>query len=139
VAFRYAPDYFERLAADVGAHGRRVEFTVSRLPPLRMLSPLVARAGVGVLDAVGVPWEELAVRLASRSIELATGVRSRRARTPLNAEARVARTVREIDRHPDGDLTLGQMVATRRAEPESLPAHIRTRHRSDAASVRTRL
>jgi AraC family transcriptional regulator len=109
VAFRYAPDYFERLAADVGAHGRRVEFTVSRLPPLRVLSPLVARAGVGVLDAVGVPWEELAVGLASRSIELATGVRSGRARTPLNAEARVARTVREIDRHLDDDLTLGRL------------------------------
>jgi AraC family transcriptional regulator len=74
-----------------------------------VLSPLVARAGVGVLDAVGVPWEELAVGLASRSIELATGVRSGRARTPLNAEARVARTVREIDRHPDDDLTLGRL------------------------------
>jgi AraC family transcriptional regulator len=110
VSFWYTPEYFQQLAADVGARGRRVHFTVPRVPPLRALSPLVARVGAGTLDAVGVPWDELALGLAARSIELATGVPSERARTPLNAEARIARTVREVDRHPDDDLTLGRLA-----------------------------
>jgi AraC family transcriptional regulator len=44
VSFWYAPDYFERVAADAGARGARLGFRVPRLPPLRALSRLVAQA-----------------------------------------------------------------------------------------------
>src|SRR6185295_5625889 len=65
VAFWYAPEYFERLAADAGARGAGVNFGMPRLPALRQLSPLVARAGAGAAGSPDVPWEELAVRLAA--------------------------------------------------------------------------
>jgi len=110
ISFWYTPDYFERLAADAGARGGRATFTVPGVPPLQPLSPLVARAAAGVLGARDVAWEELAVRLAIVSLRLAAGVTSGRSSTPLNAEARVSRTVRMIDRHPDSALTLGALA-----------------------------
>jgi AraC family transcriptional regulator len=42
IAFSYAPEYFEGLAADVGARGG-INFRVLRVPPLRMLSPMIAQ------------------------------------------------------------------------------------------------
>jgi AraC family transcriptional regulator len=109
VSFWYAADYFERLAADAGAHGRPAAFAVSRLPPLPMLSPLVARAGAGAIGA-GVPWEELAVTLAVSTVKAAAGIPSTHDSLPPNAEARVARAVRAIDRDPSASLTLGHLA-----------------------------
>jgi AraC family transcriptional regulator len=121
VSFWYAPDYFERLAADAGAPGSDVGFSVPRLPPLRPLSPLVARAGAAAIAEVrgrgakaggtaGMPWEELAVSLAVRTVRLAAGVSPNQNGLPLNAEARVTRVVRSIDRHPDAVLPLGHLA-----------------------------
>jgi AraC family transcriptional regulator len=110
VSFWYAPDYFERLAADAGARGRDVGFRVPRLPPLRPFSPLVVRAGAGAMGDADVPWEELAVGLAARTVRLAAGVSSNQTRWPLNAEARVTRAVRAIDRRPDAAQSLGQLA-----------------------------
>ena len=109
VSFWYAADYFERLAADAGARGRPAAFSVPRLPPLPMLSPLVARAGAGAIGA-GVPWEELAVTLAASTVKAAAGISSNQDRFPPNTEARVARAVRAIDRYPSAPLTLGHLA-----------------------------
>jgi AraC family transcriptional regulator len=111
VSFWYAPEYFERLAADAGCLRDGVTFNVARLPPLRSLAPLVARAGAGVIDQHDVPWEELGVTLAVRAIRLAAGAPSDQTREVLNAEARVTRIVRMIDREPDAVLTLGSMAS----------------------------
>jgi AraC-like DNA-binding protein len=110
VSFWYAPDYFERLAADAGAGRSERRFKVASLPALRPLSPLVAYAGLGIRRAAGMPWEELAVTLAARTVRLASGVSIRNVAPPLNAEARVARAVRMIDRHPEAALTLAQFA-----------------------------
>jgi AraC family transcriptional regulator len=110
VSFCYASEYFERLAADAGFTGDGMDFKVPRLPPLRPLAPLVARAGAGVIAAGDVPWEELGVRLAARALSLAAGASSDWSRRVPNAEARVTRTIRMIDRHPDATLTLGSMA-----------------------------
>jgi len=109
VSFWYAADYFEHLAADAGARRRPAAFTVPRLPPLPMLSPLVARAGAGAIGA-GVPWEELAVTLAVSTVKAAAGISSHHDSFPPNAEARVARAVRAIDRYPSASLTLGHLA-----------------------------
>jgi AraC family transcriptional regulator len=106
VSFWYSPEYFERLASDAGARGRNRRFPVPRLPPLRPFSPLIARASAGAMGAPGVPWEELAVRLAVRTVRLAVGVPDH-AGLPLNAEGRVSRAIRAIDRHPNAALSLG--------------------------------
>jgi AraC-like DNA-binding protein len=111
VSFWYAPDYFERLAIDAGARGRGAAFAVARVPPLRLLAPLVARAAAGAMGAAGIiPWEELAVTLAVRTIHAAANLSSNANGLPLNAEARVTRAVRAIDRHPHAGLSLGRLA-----------------------------
>jgi AraC family transcriptional regulator len=117
VSFWYAPDYFERVAADAGARGRTLGFGVPRLPPLRPLSPLLAEAGSGALGARAVPWEELALRLAVTTVRLAADVSPRRSRVPLNAEARVSHTVRTIDRRPCAALSLARLAREANLSP----------------------
>lgn len=109
VSFWYAPDYFERVAADTGGRGAPVPFPVPRIPPLRELTPLAAAAAAHVAAPGPAPWEEIAVELAARAVRLASG-RAPGDRAPRNAEARVTRILRLIDRHPDGTLTLGEMA-----------------------------
>jgi len=110
VAFWYAPEYFERLAADAGARGAGVRFEMPRLPALRLLSPLVARAGAGAAGSPGVPWEELGVRVAACALRLGAGASADPCRLPPNATARVTRTIRAIERHADAGLTLGWLA-----------------------------
>lgn len=110
LSFQYAPDYFERLAADAGARGARPGFRGIRLPPLRVLSPLVARGLAGLAGAGNVPWEELSVQLAARAVELVGSLSPGANGAPPAAEARVARIVRKIERHPDSELTLGGLA-----------------------------
>jgi AraC family transcriptional regulator len=110
VSFWYEPDYFERLTHDTLGRRSGPDFSVPRLPPLRPLASLVARAGAGVLDPHDVPWEELAVRVAGGAVSLAAGASSDRGRAVRNAEARVTRIVRTIDGHPDAPLTLGSLA-----------------------------
>ena len=103
LSFHFAPACFERLAADAGVSPR---FPANRLPPLRARSPFVARALAALGGGSQLPWEELAVHLATRTARLAAGLSpDRRPPTP-SAVARVSRAVRRIERHPDGDLTL---------------------------------
>jgi AraC family transcriptional regulator len=110
VAFWYEVEYFERLAADAGARDVNRKLRVPCLPPLRPLSPLVARVGAGAMGVPGLPWEELAITLAGSAVRLAVGVPPDQSGLPLNAESRVTRTVRAIDRHPDAALNLGLMA-----------------------------
>src|SRR5206468_6649175 len=72
LSFWYAPDYFERVAADVGASGVHLGFRVPRLPPSRSLSRLVAQACARLGGAEG-SWEELGVRLAAGAGNPAAG------------------------------------------------------------------
>ncbi len=103
LSFRYAPDYFESLAGDAGAGP---VFGLLRLPPLRELSPLVARACAGLAGSAGVAWDELSVKLAARAVRLAGGLTSTPGDVPASAAARVTRIVRWIEKHPDGELGL---------------------------------
>jgi AraC family transcriptional regulator len=105
VSFWYAPEQFERLAADAGVRTRAV-FPVPRLPPLRALASLVARAGLGVTGTTDISWEELAATLAAHTVRLATGTPGDHAGLPRNAEARVSRALRIIDDDPHEELTL---------------------------------
>jgi AraC family transcriptional regulator len=119
VSFGYAPEYFERLAADAGTRGGKLGFRTLRLPPLRSLSPLLARAGFGLtcssLNGSGyapgeVPWEEISVQLAAQVVQLSGGFLPNPISAPPSAVARVTRAVRKIEHHTDGDLTLGSLA-----------------------------
>ena len=106
ISFYYAPEYFERLAADAGA--RKLNFCTLRLPPLRVLSPLIARACAGLSS--DVPWEELSIQLAAQTVRLVSGLSPDPNGAPPSAVARVTRAVRAIEHHPDAMLTLGRLA-----------------------------
>ena len=106
VAFWYEPDYFAEIAAGAGLRGASLRFEAPRLPPLRSLAPLVGRAAEAAVEWTGVPMEELAVRLAASAVTLAARGSSSSRGAPPNAEARVTRAIRGIERHPDTSLTL---------------------------------
>lgn len=105
IAFWYEPAYFERLAADAGARAGFAGFTAARLPAIQPVAALIACACGGALGQPSMPWDELAVRLAVRTMTLAAGV-SERPMPPVNAEARVSGAVRRIDRHLHASLPL---------------------------------
>ncbi len=115
VSFGYAPEYFERLAADAGLRGGRPDFRALRVPPLRLVAPLAARACTGLLSgetrvAATVPWEELSIELAVQTMRLTGDVTSSTRSPSSQVISRVTDVVRAIDRHPDAALTLGGMA-----------------------------
>lgn len=108
VSFWYAPEYFERIAADAGV--RNVRFPTVRLPPLRDLSAVVARASHGAAGACGVPWEELGLTLAGRALRVACRAPAPSGPLPPNAAARVTRTIRAIELAFAAPLTLAALA-----------------------------
>jgi AraC-like DNA-binding protein len=115
LAFQYAPDYFESLAA-------KPDFPLLRLPPLRALSPLVAQACSRLVRASrdgspDLPWEELSIRLAAQTVQLARGLSSEPGTAPPAALSRVTQTIRRIERHPATVLDLGALAREARLSP----------------------
>ena len=110
LSFGYTPEYFESFAADAGICDAKSHFRTLRLPPLRALSPLIARACAGLVGSVHVPWEEISVKLAAQTVQLVGGPLSTPGDAPPSAVARVTRTVRMIERRPDLGLTLGSLA-----------------------------
>jgi AraC-like DNA-binding protein len=112
LSFGYAPSYFERLAADAGTRGS-LRLRALRVPPLRETAPLLARASAEWTRPLGAGtdtvWEELAVQLAARAIQLA-GRSARSPRSPPNAESAITRAVRRIDHDPAAVLTLHDLA-----------------------------
>lgn len=108
ISFQYAADYFGRLAADAGAG--EPDFGVSRVPPLRESSPLLARACAGLDGSASLSWEEMGVRLAVSALWLSRGRSAGIGNVPPNAEARVTEIVRRIERYPDDALALAGMA-----------------------------
>jgi AraC family transcriptional regulator len=109
VSFWFTPEYFERLAADAGVRGRS-RFGIGRLPPVRVISPLVAEAAAAVSGGRDVSWEEFGLRLAARAVTLAAGVARPSNAPPPNAVSRVTRTIRDVERRSDESLTLGDLA-----------------------------
>lgn len=109
LSFRYAPDYFEKLMTD-GGGGAAAHFRSLRLPPLRAMSAVVALAGAALDGSSDTSWEELSVHLAVQTAQAERNFAPiRNAVTPA-AVARVNRTVRMIERHPDSKLTLARLA-----------------------------
>ena len=98
LAVSYSPEFFERLSADVGGGRRR--FGVARLPPIRTLAPLVAKASALLAGAGSVTCEELGLQLAAKAIQIAQCAAPRRAGAQPSSLSRVTRVVRMIDNEP---------------------------------------
>ena len=115
IAFRYTPEYFERLVANTRIRGIKTDFRVLRLPPLLALSPLIAHACAGLVDSVDapclrVPWEELSIKLAVQTVQLAAGLSCEANGDAPSAVARVTRIVRRIEHDPGARLGLGALA-----------------------------
>jgi hypothetical protein len=134
VSFWYDADYFERLAAEAAGRGR-VAFTVPRLPPLRHLSPLVARTGAGVVAESDWPWEEIAMNVGVGTLRLATGVIT--AERLATERPGACEPCRARHRWPSALETFTRNIGTRRrSQPLSLPSDLRVSDRAHAPSVR---
>lgn len=130
LSFHYDPDYFEDLAADAAggtrsriarasrtASGVREFFQPLRLPPLRPMSSVVARALAGLAGSACVSWEELSLQMAARALRLASGLAPGSAAVSPAATARVTRAVRRIDRDPGDRLSLPALAREARLSP----------------------
>jgi AraC family transcriptional regulator len=105
ISFGYTPAYFEKLAeADPN-------LPALRIPPIRALSPLVARAFAGLAGAKRVEWEELSIQLAAQTLQLAT---AQTPAPPAGALARVTRIVRLIEQDPSADHRLASLASDAR-------------------------
>ena len=119
LSFRYVPEYFERIAADTGARGGRIGFRALKLPPLRVLSPLIARACVGLRQSAGFSWEELSLELAVLAVQVENGTTRESSAAPPSSVARVTRSVRAIER----DLSNGMGLRSLAQEAGLSPYH----------------
>ena len=111
IAFRYAPEYFERVTIDAGASGATLDFQSPRVPPVRDSAPVVAQACAGLIGSADVSWEEIGVRLAARVTRLVGRASRVPASAAASALARVTRTVRAIERQASGRVTLRDLAA----------------------------
>lgn len=111
VAFRYRPEYFERLYADAGIGSHRVSLKAARIEPSRALAPFVAAAGNAVTVTADLAWDEIGLTLAVRVLRLLEGTPADRAKPiPAAALARVVDTLRWIDERPDAELGLDRLA-----------------------------
>jgi AraC family transcriptional regulator len=115
VAFSYAPEFFDRLAYD--ACGHSIRFKVPRLPPIRALAPLVAKASTILAGDDPIVCEELSVRVAARAIEVAQDVKRSRAGSTPSSWARVTRVVRMIENEEDIAQDLNSLARVARLSP----------------------
>src|SRR5262245_6858306 len=111
LSFHFTPEYFESVTADARARGGRERFALRRLPPVRELSPLVARAAAALHRSVDDgEWEELGVMLAARAVECDRGRTPAAASVSAAAIARVTEAIRAIEKRPDETLTLAGLA-----------------------------
>ena len=114
IAFRFSPELFEQLGMDGSTpRGRAASrFRAPRLPPLKASASLVAQAAFGVVApaAARESWEDLAYRLAAATLALSSGERFHPGRPPAGALARIADSVRRIERDPGAPWTLKQLA-----------------------------
>lgn len=111
IAIRYAPEFFERLAADAGlAHGG-MAFDVARIGPSRALAPFVAGAATAVAARGALAWDELALALAVRTLSLLRGEQPRDVHfVPAVTLSRVVDLLQSIEAAPDADLSLERLA-----------------------------
>jgi AraC family transcriptional regulator len=115
VSFKYSQDLRERLTDDFGLSRKR--FRVPRIPPLRSLAPLVAKA-VALLSGTGMTtYEDLAMAVFARAIEADCGMEPRPHLADSASLARVTRVVRMIDQDPEASHDLNSIAHTARLSP----------------------
>jgi AraC-like DNA-binding protein len=110
LAFHFAPDFLETIAAAAAPPGaRRIKFAVPRLPPLPRLMPLIAAAEAARDDRGGErsgEMEELAVMLAGSVLAELAAADLTASRPSPRDERRATEALRRIEAHADEPLAL---------------------------------
>jgi AraC-like DNA-binding protein len=112
LSFQFDADLFEPLAHDAGAS--RAAFNQHRLPPLRALAGLTARARAAL--ASPERFEEIALDLAGAVIEVAGHARGA-ASAAAQHHARIARMLRQLAPRIAEPLTICELARTANLSP----------------------
>jgi AraC family transcriptional regulator len=112
ISFQFAPELFDRLAHDAGA--ARAAFASLRLPPLRALAPLTARARIALASREAL--EEVAFELAGAVVAMACRARRAPPASP-EQEARIARVLRRLSADAAAPHTLAELAASAGLSP----------------------
>jgi len=108
VSFHLAPEYFERVVADVP--GAKAAFTAPRLPPLQELTPVVAAAEAARDEKDNDALEEIALRFAGAVVTMLADKRSSDRATSASDERRITDALRRIEREPGDSVSLRQLA-----------------------------
>ncbi len=114
LSFQFTPELFERLAHDAGA--RRAAFATHRLPPLRALAPITARARMGLELGDPEVLEEIAFDLGGAVVEVAGRMR-REPSAPVSHHARIAQMLRQVNPLTGGPHTLADLAGSAGLSP----------------------
>ena len=106
LSFQFDPELFDCLAGELGA--RRRTFAHHRLPPLRALASLTARAAT--VAARRDSFEEIALELAGAAIRADDDARREPPAPSLSDRARVARVLRQLESRTSEPFTLAQLA-----------------------------
>jgi AraC family transcriptional regulator len=148
LSFSYAAPYLDAIAS--GSSVSSMRFQTARLPALRALAPLAAKA---ILLAEGVDHysaEEVAIELAATALRIAHGVAPDAAAADEGAISRVTRVVRMIDADRDAPqdlvtlarqagLSVWHFLRLFEAVTGTTPHQYLLRHRLRRAAVRLRM
>ena len=115
VSFSYAQEFCERIAKSARIAGPR--FRTPRLAPMRVLSPLVAKASAVLAGTDHAMCEELAIRVFAQAIQLDRGDDPSRTDAEPSSLARVTRVVRMIDNDPVVQHDLSSLARIARLSP----------------------
>jgi AraC family transcriptional regulator len=110
VSFSYAPEFLDRLEAAPVFHALR-------LPPIRDLSPIIARVVAAAADVGRASWEELGIQLAGQVVELDRGISRETAAPSPGATARIARLVHMMEQDASRRYELSALAGEARLSP----------------------
>ena len=116
LSFHYSPEFFERVAADAGAHGRSAIFPVLRLPPLRGLADLFYGAWAVLQRAstscpeVNLLLEEFSVEMAVLSLRMSNGYVSGNHTSRPHMISRVTSVLRMVEENLGSALKLSDLA-----------------------------
>ena len=110
ISFSYTQEFFDRLDA-------APSFRSLRVPPVRALSPVIARASAALSGAAYTFWEEIGIGLAGLAAQLDRGEKQEAKSISAAGIARVARIVRTLERDPDSPRDLSALAHEARLSP----------------------
>lgn len=113
VAFHFAPELFEEIAA-TAAGSPRFRFPAAMLPAGRNLAPPVARAAAAAERAGKGATEELAIGVAEAVLATLSGHEAATPAPSARDHRRVSDALRHMEAHADGPVGLDELAAVAR-------------------------